>query len=101
MTIAREKIWSENTSRSASGLMVGDIIGIKIKLEIKWNFLTQEEQKTLIDALEAKTFFAVEYVDDRTGLNVTKSMYAGTFSSSPYSYVKKGYTGASVSLVER
>jgi hypothetical protein len=50
MTGKPEKIWSKNTSRTASLKMQGTIKGIKWTYSLKWPPLTQAEQE-LIDSL--------------------------------------------------
>ena len=36
LTITKEKIWSKNTGRAASGEMIGDIITTKYTLKCSW-----------------------------------------------------------------
>lgn len=87
LTIKREKIWSANTGRSASGKMLGTIVGIKTTVSIKWPILTMEQ----VAAIEAAVsdpdnpFVPLKYTD-MTGQTVTKTVYFGTPSYTIYSY---------------
>ena len=87
VTISREKIWSENTGRTASGKMTGTIIGIKSKISIKWPVLTPTQVATIEGAGSDPDnhFVPVKYTD-ATGSTVTKTMYFGTPSYTVYSW---------------
>lgn len=87
VTISREKIWSENTGRTASGKMAGAIIGIKSKISIKWPVLTPAQAATIEGAVSDpdNPFVPVKYTD-ATGTTVTKTMYFGTPSYTVYSW---------------
>lgn len=102
LTITREKIWSKNTGRSASGVMVGDIVRIPYKLQCEWPPLTAEEVKAL-DAAVSKAFFSVQFWDPSTNGPKTITAYAGTLTLPVYSYVNgvKTYSGVKVDLIER
>lgn len=84
--IGKEPIWSQNTGRVASGLMVGDIITVKTTLEISWAKLTQVQVTALENAIRTTPFFSVQYCDE-TGKSTSKNFYA-----SPNSYTRKVYT---------
>ena len=47
VTITREKIWSEDTGRTADGGMTGTIIAIKTKMSIRWALLTPAQVATI------------------------------------------------------
>lgn len=84
--INKEPIWSQNTGRVASGLMVGDIIATKTTLEISWSKLSQEQVSALNNAVRTSPFFSATYCDEN-GESVTKNFYAA-----PNSYTRKVYT---------
>ena len=94
--IGKEPIWSQNTGRVASGLMVGDIIAIKTTLEITWTKLLQDDLTNLNNNVcnSSKPFFGVTYCDE-TGRNVTKTFYC-----SPNSYTRKHYTKDSIKYTD-
>jgi len=77
--LGNEKIWSQNTNRTASGLMVGDIIAIKKTIHIEWANLTPEETAAINDFISnaGSAFFNVTFPDE-TFTEVTKTVYAGT-----------------------
>lgn len=87
VTVSREKIWSSNTGRVASGKMVGTIVAIKTTLKIKWPVLTPDEVATIESAVSSQgsPFVSVKYTD-ATGSTVTKTMYFGTPTYTVYSW---------------
>lgn len=65
--------------RNANGLLVGDLIGYKVKLNLGWGMLSGELYSTLLAAVNP-FFVAVRYLDPRTnGYSV------GEFYASPRS----------------
>lgn len=101
VTVSREKVWSANTGRSASGRMVGTIVAIKTTIKVKWPPLTLEEAQKIERAV-AKEFFPV--VLTKGGDTVFDgTMYAGAPSYTVYS-VASGLPYARdmcVDLIER
>ena len=47
ITTTDEIIWSENTGRSTTGQMLGDVIAQKQTFEIKWGVLTESDFQSL------------------------------------------------------
>lgn len=86
LTITREKIWSSDTGRTASGKMVGTIVAVKTKISIQWPTLTMEEVETIENAVSSTTPFVTMTYTDMTGSAVTKTVYFGTPSYTVYSY---------------
>lgn len=77
LTAGSEIIWSANTGRTASGLMVGDVVAEKQTLAIRWGVLTKAE----LDAIRSKLtagFYPVTLAIDRE--SVTMNYYRGTLS---------------------
>lgn len=101
VTISREKIWSSNTDRTASGKMVGDLVAIKYKIKIEWPPLTMEQAKLIDDAV-SPAFFPVRFTD-QGGTTQTITCYAGTPSYRQYSWAEgvQYVTGVAVDLVEQ
>ncbi len=97
-----EKVWSSNTKRTASGLMVGDVIAIKETITITWNTLSPQ-QVAQLDAIISNAFFNVTFMDPRSNTEVTKQFYASTPTYSVYSYVNNmfKYTGTALDIIER
>lgn len=102
LKIAKEKIWSKNTGRAADGRMIGDIVGVKYKLQLEWPPLSKE-QVTVVDNAVTPAFFSVTFLDPGSNTRVTRTFYAGTPTYPVYSYVNsvKTYSGVSVDLVEQ
>lgn len=79
--IENNKIWSDNTGRSANGRLVGDMICIKKKIYITWVHLTGTE----VDMINAyisninRPFFDVTIIDETFNYS-TYLVYAGDVS---------------------
>ncbi|MCD8141922.1 MAG: hypothetical protein LUD83_01365 [Clostridiales bacterium] len=86
LTITREKIWSSDTGRTASGKMVGTIVAVKTKVAIRWPVLTMDEVETIEGAVSSSTPFVTMTYTDMTGAVTTKTVYFGTPSYTVYSY---------------
>lgn len=71
--------------RVASGSIVIDRIATKIKLNMKWNYLTPVDLSNLLTAID-KTYFNVEYLDPRTNTVQTRAFYVGDRTVGMYSY---------------
>ena len=102
--ISTNKVWSANTGRTSTGKMVGTIVAVKAKLEIKWPPLT-EDQVALIEAAVSdreNPFVPVSYTD-MAGNTVTKTMYFGDVSYSQYSWAGglRYITDVAVSAIEQ
>ena len=102
--ISTNKVWSSNTGRTTSGKMVGTIVCVKAKLEIKWPPLT-EAQVAIIEAAvsdKSSPFVPVQYTDMKGNI-VTKTMYFGDVSYSQYSWSEglRYVTDVSVSAIEQ
>ena len=102
--IGVEKIWSDNTGRSASGLMIGDIKAIKAVLDITWSKLKSQDVVDLDKAINALSspFFPVEYYDQQGKLQ-TKTFYAAPNTYTQKKYTKDGiqYVDISIQLIEQ
>lgn len=96
ITESFEKIWSNNTGRVTSGKMTGDIIAIKLKLQVKYPILSTEQRNQLNKAIK-DAYFDVLYQGEKY------RMYAGTPTYPLYSTVDRlpRYTGVGVDLVEQ
>ena len=73
-----EIIWSANTGRSASGLMLGDVIAEKQTFAIEWGVLTKAEKDLIKTTLEAG-FHPFSITIDGTTDTITS--YRGTLVS--------------------
>lgn len=96
VTESFEKIWSKNTGRVTTGKMTGDIIAVKLKLQVKYPILSTAQRNKLNNAIK-DAFFTVKYQ------GITYKMYAGTPTYPLYSTVDSlpRYTGIGVDLIEQ
>ena len=102
LSISHEKIWSKNAGRVANGEFRGDVIATKIKLQIIFCPMS-DEQAASLDAAIKPAFLNVRFRNPETGALSTKTMYAGTPTYPVYSYVTElpRYVGVGVDLVEQ
>lgn len=102
--IGVEPIWSSNTGRSASGLMLGDIIAVKTTLDITWKKMTQAQVSQLDNAIHNinTPFFDVSYYN-QDGDNITKTFYASPNSYNQKKYTENGimFSDISIKLIEQ
>lgn len=102
--ISVEKIWSESTGRSASGLMIGDIKAIKTVIDISWEGLDASAVAGLDDAINDinSPFFSVEFYDQK-GEYKSKMFYAAPNSYTQKKYTDEGieYSDVSVQMIEQ
>lgn len=101
LTINDELIWSEETGRTLSGLMVGEIIAEKKNISIKWGFMTEEDM-LLIRRNMASNFFPFTFHDD--GIDMTIESYRGTLSKEVLGSLGDGYfwyRNVSVDVIQR
>lgn len=77
VTVADEIVWSANTGRTASGLMVGDAVAEKKTVTLRWGVLTLAEAELLREKLTSGFFPAVLTLDGDT---VTMESYRGTLT---------------------
>ena len=103
VTVSREKIWSSDTGRTASGKLVGTIVSIKTKVSIKWPSLTMAQVKTIEDAVSTATEFLTIRFTDMTGTTKTYTGYLSSPTYTIYSYADgmQWVNGASVDFVEQ
>jgi len=89
-TLTNEKIWSNNTGRTASTKMVGDIRAIKKTLHIEWAHASPQEVALINSYVsnEARPFFDVTFLDDEFN-EVTASFYAASPTYEPWGWDEK------------
>lgn len=101
--VTKNKIWSKNTGRSASGRMLGDVVAVKYTVAVKWEELSQAEVDALEDALSVKPFFPVTFTDEKGGEISDKTFYSADmqYASKFYRKGEAFYSGVSVELIEQ
>ena len=95
-----EIIWSANTGRSTTGLMVGDVVAQKRTLQLRWGVLTAAEYDTIRTNLRSG-FNPVTLTVD--GSSVTITAYRGTLSGTVMGTYggTTYYREASVSIIQQ
>ncbi len=99
----KNKLWSSNTGRTASGKMVGDVVAIKYTLEFSWSELTSAEVHSLESAVGTDAFFPVKFPEEGTGNALTKNFYAAdlTYNTKRVRKGKEIYSDISLQLIEQ
>lgn len=101
ISVNDEIIWSSDTGRTLSGLMVGDPVAEKKTVSIKWGVLTELEL-VLIKQVMIAGFFPFSFHDD--GIDITIEMYRGTLAKEQLGRMGDGifyYKSVSVDVVQR
>lgn len=95
-----EIIWTEDTGRTLSGLMIGDIVAEKKNLAIGWAFLMEDDIKLIKSRLIAG-FFPISFRDGGTNLTITA--YRGTLSKEHLGWLgdEYWYRSANVDIIQR
>lgn len=78
ITLNDEIIWSSNTGRSSTGLMIGDVIAEKNTFGIQWRGLRTAEEYRRIKAGLVPGFFNLKIVLDE---EIYITTYRGTLSA--------------------
>lgn len=90
-----EIIWSDDTGRSATGKMIGDVIADKKTLDITWEMLTESQASTIKSKL-ASGFFTVSFRD--YGNTVSITAYRSTLQKQHFGYIGNTYYYRSVTV---
>lgn len=101
LTVSDEIIWTSDTGRTLSGLMIGDVVTEKKNLSIKWGILTETEVALIKSRLIAG-FFPFTFRDD--GVEITIEAYRGTLSKEHMGQIGDGryyYRSVSVDIIQR
>jgi len=102
LQVQDNKIWSDNTGRSANGMFVGDMVCIKKKLIISWVHLTGEETAKLNEYISNvdSPFFSITLLDE-TFQESTFDVYAGdpTYEVFGWDENKQFCKGVAVDLI--
>ena len=112
-----ELIWSENTRRTSSAVMTGDLKASKYKLEISYSGkLTQAELKnikmtlfygkrnpTVQEMKKLKKWHTVSFTCEYGEILSGKKMYLGTWNVEPYWFVngQMKYQSVQITLIEK
>lgn len=71
--------------RDATGSLIRDRITSKHKLNIEWKALKKQEANTILNQIEGKGSFSVQFFSPFANREITLTMYAGNRSIEYYS----------------
>lgn len=103
-TLELGKFALSKSGRSASGLMLMDIIAYKDSLTATWSKISDDDLGALIRQLRSQTFHQVEYPDPESeGGRRVMTAYVGDIKSGLWRRVNgiRYWTDVSISLIER
>lgn len=100
ISVSDEIIWTSDTGRTLSGLMVGDPVAEKKTVSIKWGILAESEMLQIKNTLTVG-FFPISFRDD--GVDLTIESYRGNLSKEQLGWLGDGfyYKSASVDIIQR
>ena len=100
--VTHNKIWSKNTGRAASGLMVGDIIARKYSLVISMAEMKQDDITALDEAINTVAFFPVRFINHR-GAEIQAYFYSSdpTYKQTLFKNNDVYYDGPKIELIEQ
>lgn len=101
LTVNDELIWTSDTGRTLAAYMVGDVVAEKKNVSVKWEYLTEEQVKT-IKSILIPGFFPVSFHDD--GIDITINAYRGTLSKEHLGDIGDGYywyKSVTVDIIQR
>lgn len=74
-----------NSGRNADGQVIGQKIGRdQSKIELSWAWLTSDEWSEILKIFETSFFNTVSYTDMVTNQTITREMYVGDRSATPF-----------------
>lgn len=102
--VGLQTIDADTSGRNAKGNMIRDVVAEKIKLEMNWPPLSDNEISTILN-LVTNDFFTVTYPDPKVGGLTTKVFYVGDRTAAIYSWNPKfamvKWEGLSMNFIER
>jgi len=101
MSVSDEIIWSEDTGRTLSGGMVGDVIATKQTISVVWGILSGPDVATIKRAMPAGFF---DFTFRAAGGNITIPVYRGAIKDDAIGMLGDGimwYRSVSVELIQK
>ena len=101
LSVNDEIIWTSDTGRTLSGLMIGSVVAQKKNLSIKWEYLTDGDVKLIRSRLIAG-FFPFTFHD--SGIDFTIESYRGTLTKDQIGDIGDGYfwyRSVTVDIIQR
>ena len=102
LTVSSEIL--DKAERTVDGTMVVDIIGVKRKVDVSWEYLSKEDMTALTQAIGSDKFTEIEFRDNATGNLVTMTARLEGLTYQPhYDWAKSRlmWKSVSVSFTER
>lgn len=84
-TYTYQDISQPDAGRDQNGLMFKGYVCSKVKIELSWNLLTEEEAKILFQSVKNE-YFSVTYPDAVSGTTKTGTFYVGDRTAPMYSW---------------
>ena len=101
--MAYQDVSAADSGRVESGLMYKNRIAQKVKINLEWLAVSNEDAATILSAFDDE-YFNVTYHDPKTNSVVTKEFYAGD-RSAPYYWWVQGrsfnFQNISFNIIER
>lgn len=97
------RLWTQGSGRTISGLWHGDIQAEKWRLDVTWEYLSRDAVKQLMQALLTKAFIQVQFHSPLTDSLTTITAYSGDVKIPVYAYAldQITYKDFPISIVER
>ena len=95
--VGRNKLWKD-ADRAMTGTVKATLIGIFPKLELKFNYMSQDEMATVCSILD-QAYFNVTYFDVRVQGTTTAKYYAADYTPELSSKYRGLYNPLSVNLI--
>lgn len=97
------RLWAQDSGRTASGLWVGDIQAEKWRIDATWKYISRDDVKTLMEALYSSAYVTVKFHCPLTDKEKSITAYSSDVKLPVYSYALNHimYEDFSISIVER
>ncbi len=82
LTVSSETL--DNVERTVDGTMVVDIVGVKRKVDVCWEYLSKEDMTTLAKSVDGDKFTEISYNDNFTGNLVTMTARSEGLTYQPH-----------------
>ena len=94
----------DKEERTVDGTMVVDLIGIKRKVDVSWEYLSKEDMAVLSGEVKSRNFVTIAFHDNATGALTTMTARPKDLAYLPYYDWAKAqimWKSVAISFVER
>ena len=94
----------DKAERTIDGTMVVDLIGIKRKVDVSWEYLSKEDMAVLSGEVKSRNFVTITFHDNATGALTTMTARPKDLAYLPYYDWAKAqimWKSVAISFVER